>query len=88
MMGAVRAPMLGNATTAGCAAACVSMDCAGGQESLGLQVSLFSFLFTLKGHYLQVLCLGRSQKLNLILPAISMGRRLLPRGVLGVIPCS
>ena len=55
----------------------------GGQESLGLQVSLIFLLFTLKGHYLQVLHLGRSRKLNLALLAISTERRLLPRGVLG-----
>jgi len=85
-MVAVLAPMLGDATIAGCAATRVSMDCAGGRESLGLQVSLFSFLFALKGHYLQVLHLRQSQNLNLILLAISMGCRLLLRGALGVIP--
>ena len=82
-MGAVLAPMLGDATTTSCAAVHVSMDCAGGQESLGLQVSLFSFLFALKGHYLQVLHLGQSRKLNLTLSAISIERRLLPHGALG-----
>ena len=73
-MSAVLAPILGDATTASFAVTHGSMDCAGGQESLGLQVSIFSFLFTLKGHCLQVLHLGQFQKLNLILPAICMGR--------------
>jgi len=36
------APLLNDTNTAGCAATRGSMDCAGGQESLGLQVSPFS----------------------------------------------
>ena len=76
-------PISDNATTASFAVTRGSMDCAGGQESLGLQVSLIFLLFALKGHYLQVLHLERSRKLNLTLPAISIERCLLPRGVLG-----
>ena len=57
-MSAVLAPIPDDATTASFAVTRGSMDCAGGQESLGLQVSLIFLLFALKGHYLQVLCLG------------------------------
>ena len=82
-MSAMLAPIPDNATTASFAVTRGSMDCAGGQESLGLQVSFIFLLFALKGHYLQVLCLGQFRKLNLILLAISIECHLLPRGALG-----
>ena len=78
-MSAVLTPIPDDATTASFAVTRGSMDCAGGQESLGLQVSLIFLIFALKGHYLQVLCLGRSRKLNLILLAIFVRCHLLPR---------